>query len=30
MTEALFTELAEIFATAARLEDDFWQIALDA
>lgn len=30
MTEARFAELAAIFATASRLEADFWQMGLDA
>lgn len=30
MTEARFAELVGIFATASRLEADFWQIGLDA
>ena len=30
MTEARFADLAKIFATASRLESDFWQMGLDA
>ena len=30
MTEARFADLAKIFATASRLEADFWQMGLDA
>jgi thiaminase (transcriptional activator TenA) len=30
MTEQRFTELVPLFATASRLEADFWQMALDA
>ena len=30
MPERRFTELAAVFATASRLEADFWQMGLDA